>query len=355
MKFVHIADMHFDTPFRTLSDRANLGEVRRVDQRKAFKKMIEYIKANKTDYLFIAGDLYENDYIRESTITYINNLFKEIPQTKIYITPGNHDPYLINSYYATYRWSENVKIFTQKIETIENEDCIIYGYGFEDFYLVKSEIENIQIKNKDKINILITHANLDGSDKTSSEYNNISSKRLKEIGFDYVALGHIHKRNLEECKNIVYPGSTISLGFDELGKHGMVVGTIENRSIQTEFIPLDEKELKELELNISQVFTVEELIQTINEISLNQNTLYKITLVGTRNLEINTYKILKIIENKEIIKIKDKTKLGYNLEQLTNEATLKGIYVKEILEKIKQEPENKELLEKALEIGLDVM
>ena len=42
MKFVHIADMHFDTPFRLLSDRADLGEIRRLDQRKAFKKMIEY-------------------------------------------------------------------------------------------------------------------------------------------------------------------------------------------------------------------------------------------------------------------------------------------------------------------------
>ena len=42
MKFVHIADMHFDTPFRILSDRANLGEIRRLDQRKAFKKIIEY-------------------------------------------------------------------------------------------------------------------------------------------------------------------------------------------------------------------------------------------------------------------------------------------------------------------------
>ena len=355
MKFVHIADTHFDIPFRTLSDRANLGDVRRVDQRKAFKKMIEYIKTNKIDYLFIAGDLYENDYIRESTITYINNLFKEIPETKIYITPGNHDPYLINSYYATYSWSENVKIFTQKIETIENEDCIIYGYGFEDFYLAKSDIENIQIKNKEKINILITHGNLDGSDKSPKEYNNISSKKLNEIGFDYVALGHIHKRNLEDSKTIVYPGSTVSLGFDELGSHGMVVGTVENGKIETEFIPLDEKELKERELDISQIYTIEELLQTINEINLNQNTLYKITLVGTRNLEINTYKILKMIESKEIIKIKDKTKLGYNLEQLSNEATLKGIFVKEILEKIKKEPENKELLEKALEIGLEVM
>ena len=63
-----------------------------------------------------------------------------------------------------------------------------------------------------------------------------------------------------------------------------------------------------------------------------------------------------MIEQKEIIKIKNKTKLGYNLEQIAKEEnTLRGIYVKEILNKIESEPENKEMLEKALEIGIEVL
>ena len=40
MKFVHIADMHFDSPFTTFSDKGNLGEKRRIVQRKIFKKVI---------------------------------------------------------------------------------------------------------------------------------------------------------------------------------------------------------------------------------------------------------------------------------------------------------------------------
>jgi len=356
MKFVHIADMHLDTPFRMLSDRADLGEIRRLDQRKAFKKMIEYIKQNEISYLFIAGDLYNNEYIRESTIEYINNLFKEIPNTKIYITPGNHDPYIKNSYYDTFPWNENVKIFIGKIEKVENEEFVLYGYGFEDFYDNNSKIEEIQLENKEKINILLTHSNLDGSDKTQREYNNLSSKKLKEIGFDYIALGHIHKKNIEENTNIIYPGSTISLGFDELGEHGMVVGNLEKGSLKLEFIALDEKELKEIELDISDIETIEELLQKVDEISLEENKLYKITLIGQRNFEINLYKLIKMIEQKEIIKIKDKTTLGYDIEKISQEkASLRGIYVKEILNKIEKEPENKEMLEKALEIGLEVL
>ena len=108
MKFVHIADIHLDSPFKTISDRADLGTKRRLEQREALKKVINYIKENNIEYLFISGDLYEQEYIRESTIKYINNLFKEIPQTKIYIAPGNHDPYIKNSYYAIYNWNDNV-------------------------------------------------------------------------------------------------------------------------------------------------------------------------------------------------------------------------------------------------------
>ena len=111
MKFVHIADMHFDSPFTNLADKEMLGNKMRLEQRKALKKIINYIKENNIPYFFISGDLYEHNYIRQSTIEYINNLFGEIPKTKIYIAPGNHDPFIKNSYYNNFNWNENVKIF----------------------------------------------------------------------------------------------------------------------------------------------------------------------------------------------------------------------------------------------------
>ena len=54
MKFVHIADMHFDSPFINLADKENLGEKRRLEQRKIFKKVIEYIKENISNSSIIA-------------------------------------------------------------------------------------------------------------------------------------------------------------------------------------------------------------------------------------------------------------------------------------------------------------
>ena len=46
MKFIHIADMHFDSPFVNLSEKDIMGDLRRLEQRKVFKKIIEYIKEN---------------------------------------------------------------------------------------------------------------------------------------------------------------------------------------------------------------------------------------------------------------------------------------------------------------------
>lgn len=356
MKFVHIADMHFDTPFTLLSDRANLGEVRRLDQRKAFKKIIEYIKENEISYLFISGDLYDHEYVRQSTIDFINDCFKQIPNTLIFITPGNHDPYLKNSYYTKYNWNKNVKIFTSKVEKVEMEDFDLYGYGFEDFYLKESKIEEINIENKEKLNLLITHASLDGGYDDQRVYNTISSSKLKQLEFDYVALGHIHKTNLtKENKNIIYPGSTISLGFDELGEHGMIVGNIEKGKIEVEFIKLDDKEFKELEIDITNINEPEELLEKIETLELNEKDLYKIILKGNRNFEINTYKLYKQIETRNIIKIKDKTKIGYDLNKIANSTTLKGIFAQEMLNKLNDENIDKETIEKAIEIGMEAL
>ena len=77
MKFLHMADMHFDAPFSSLNSKKNLGETRRLEQRNVFKEIVKYVKENNIDYLFIAGDLYEHEYVRKSTIDFINSILLE--------------------------------------------------------------------------------------------------------------------------------------------------------------------------------------------------------------------------------------------------------------------------------------
>ena len=118
MKFVHMADMHFDSPFSTLAQDETIAQERRLEQRKALKDVVEYIKENDIKLFLISGDLYEQNYIRKSSIEYVNKLFEEIPDTQIFIAPGNHDPYIKNSFYSTYTWSKNVHILNENIKNI---------------------------------------------------------------------------------------------------------------------------------------------------------------------------------------------------------------------------------------------
>ena len=335
MKFVHIADMHFDSPFKNLADKPGLGDMMRMEQRRAFKKVIEYIQENDIPYLFIAGDLYEQKYIRKSTIEYINNLFKEIPNTKIFISPGNHDPYIKNSYYNQFTWSDNVKIFTNEAEKVETLDADIYGCGFDDFYCQKTRINDFIIDNKEKINILIIHGSLNASETLEKNYNPMTKNAIEEKGFDYVALGHIHKR--EDSSNIVYPGSTVPQGFDELDGHGMIVGELEKDNLKLEFIKVAEIEFEEIELDCTEIISQEELIETINSLNLEEKKLYKIILNGNRNFEINPYNLFKYDLNEKIIKIKNKTKPNYDLNRLKNETTLKGLFTKEMLKRLEMQ------------------
>ena len=365
MRFVHIADLHIDSPFVNLSDKDNLGDIKRLEQRRVLKKVIEYIKSNNIECLFISGDLYEQNYIRKSTIEYINNLFQEIPNTQIYISPGNHDPFIKNSYYSKFKWNNNVKIFNSKIEKVEFNDKInIYGYGFDDFYCTDCGIENFNIDedDKNKINILVIHSTIDGANIEERQYNSISKKLLEEKGFDYVATGHIHKLdyNSYERQNIVYPGSTISLGFDEIGKHGMIVGNIEKENLNLEFIPLSENDFIEIEIDITDIGSQDELVEKIDDIKIDENNLAKIKLTGKRSFEIDRYNIYKLLQNDNIIKIKDHTKIKYDLDKIANDNTLKGLFAKEILKRMKESQENGdsesiEILEKAVEIAFEAL
>ena len=178
---------------------------------------------------------------------------------------------------------------------------------------------------------------------------------LREKGFDYIALGHIHKNNFNRNENIIYPGSTISLGFDELGEHGMVVGEINKNEKKLEFIKLDETKFIKKEINCTEINSIEELIEKINEINIEKNKLYKIILIGKRNFEINIYDLYKYEINEKIIKIKNKTKPNYNLEEISKENTLRGLFAKEILEEIKNKNYNEAIIEKALEIEMEIL
>lgn len=136
----------------------------------------------------------------------------------------------------------------------------------------------------------------------------------------------------------------------------MILGEIDDitKELVVKFISLDVREYEEIEIDISDTHSNEEIIETINEMYLPNDKYFKIILIGHKKIEIETQKILKHITNQNIIKIKDETELELNLEEIAKQRNLKGIFVKELLKRMEQEPENGEKIEKAIEIGLSL-
>ena len=215
MKFIHMADLHFDTPLISLKNNRDLIKKRRTEQRQVFRDVINLAKKENIDFLFISGDMFEQKFVEKGTIEFIISSFQLIPETKIFIAPGNHDPLIKSSPYNMYDWPENVTIFNGEVGMFSFDDINIYGIGFTDYEFMTDEIEKIKIEDENKLNVLVIHGTLNGGSK---KYLDLKEKDLKK--FDYVALGHIHEKKVGVAPQgdpaIIYPGSLLSIGFDEL-------------------------------------------------------------------------------------------------------------------------------------------
>ena len=137
----------------------------------------------------------------------------------------------------------------------------------------------------------------------------------------------------------------------------MVLGEIneETKELNTKFIPLNEPEFEEVEFDITGILSKEELIEKLNEENFSENNYLKVVLKGKRKFEIEENEILKHLLFPNVIKLSDRTELEFDLDKISMQNNLKGIFVKTLLEKKKNEPEKAKEIDRAIEIGLRVI
>jgi DNA repair exonuclease SbcCD nuclease subunit len=181
---------------------------------------------------------------------------------------------------------------------------------------------------------------------------------------DYIALGHVHKRtDIGKIGNTfcAYCGCSEGQGFDEVGEKGVYIGTVSKGKTDLEFKSVCRRMHITEDVNIEGIPSSPEIADAILSLlskkygeNFSEN-LYTITLTGAtdKNSEINIAEILERLENKVYFaKIKDKTEPQINLSEIASENSLKGIFVKKMLEKINLDDENKQRYIYALKIGL---
>ena len=93
-RFVHTADIHLDSPLRTLALRDQaLAELIGGATRKAFAGVIDLCLAEQVNPLLIDGDLYDGEQTSMKTARFLADQLKRVCEAGVrtFIICGNHD------------------------------------------------------------------------------------------------------------------------------------------------------------------------------------------------------------------------------------------------------------------------
>jgi len=134
IRFIHTSDVHLDTSFAGSGLPSKIGHRKREAIRGTFRRILDDAKRESVDFILIAGDLFEHDRITPDTTAFLNQQFDNLRPIRVFIAPGNHDPYLAGSPYCQESWPENVHIFREeKFRAVELPDLgvriTIFGFN----------------------------------------------------------------------------------------------------------------------------------------------------------------------------------------------------------------------------------
>lgn len=341
MRIVHCADVHLRRPFTGLDSPA-LAAHRLIEQKEAFSFIID--QARSADALLIAGDLFDDACYDHRLVHWVAEQFASIPDTRIFISPGNHDSYHPTSVYGVTVFPDNVVVFQGETEGIDCGGYTVYGNaGYP--------IGNPALQ--PTINLLCVHGDL-----FDDAYNRITTAQLAQSGFQYVALGHVHTfSGIQKAGNTTYAYSGVPFpgGFDELGEKGIVVGTVEQDGCDLSFVPVPGRQYREEEVVLEQAAEYDAVEQAILQATPHrEQDFYKILLKGTLTpgFSLRTDVLQKRLQGQfAYLKIKADCREALSLEEMADAYTLKGLFVRNVQRLLEEAPDDPQIL-RALELGL---
>jgi len=238
-RFVHTADIHLDFPLKSLALRdPQLAELIGTASRTSFNSIIDLCLDEQVDALLIAGDLYDGDQTSMKTARFLMEQIRRLHEAGIrtFIIRGNHDAESKITNELTF--PDSVKVFTPKAEAVDLKrssselPVVVHGLSFRDRHAPDSLVRKYRPMVEGSVNIGLMHTSLGGTEG-HNVYAPCSIRDLTETGFNYWALGHIHKRSVELGRTtIVMPGIPQGRDINESGPKSVTLVTVnDDRSI----------------------------------------------------------------------------------------------------------------------------
>lgn len=241
-RFVHAADIHLDSPLRSLALRdPELASLIGNATRKAFVRIVDLCLDEQVDALLLAGDLYDGEQTSMKTARFLAEQLRRLSDAGIqtFIIRGNHDA--LSRITKELVLPESVKVFGGRAEAVPVKrdagafPVVVHGLSFTHPQAPESLLSKYKPPVPDALNIGLMHTSLAGA-PGHDVYAPCSLADLHGTEFRYWALGHVHKRMVSEgpC-TVVMPGIPQGRDINEAGAKSATLVTIhDDRTIHLE-------------------------------------------------------------------------------------------------------------------------
>lgn len=229
-RFVHTADIHLDSPLRSLALRdPEIAGVIGSATRQAFERTVDLCLEERVDALMIAGDLYDGDLRSMKTAVFFGAQMRRRTEAgiRVFVIRGNHDAESVITRHLSL--PDGVHVFTGRgdARAIEGHDVVVHGISFARPRAPESLLPKFKAPVSGCVNIGLLHTSLAGAEGHDT-YAPCSLADLISHGFDYWCLGHVHKRQVHARSpcTVVMPGIPQGRDINEAGPKSVTLAMI---------------------------------------------------------------------------------------------------------------------------------
>lgn len=242
--FLHAADIHLDSPLISLTfqEPEQAERIRRAC-RDAFENLVATAIERKVAFVILAGDLYDGDMPNMQVAVFLRHQLSRLEKHGIgvFIVKGNHDA--ANRITSALDLPGKTHVFAHdRPESVPVENLpmpvFIHGQSFKPGPVTDNLAIGYPSAIAGALNIGVLHTSLAGT-PLHDPYAPCRQEDLTTKGYDYWALGHVHKGEiLSEDPWIVYPGNLQGRHARETGPKGCVLATVSDGRVAS-VEPLD--------------------------------------------------------------------------------------------------------------------
>lgn len=260
MRFLHVADLHLGKQMNDVS----LLE----DQQAVLDQILHIAAEEKADGVLIAGDVYQRTSPQAEAMALFDSFVSRLVRDgrKVFVISGNHDSALRLSYFSSLVKNSGLYVtetFNGELQHVELHDAdgelTVWMLPFLRPAQVKRALPEEKITSyQDALQAVLRHAPIDHSKRNVlmchqfilgcevCDSEELSVGTLDHIdgaifdGFDYVALGHIHKPQRVLRDTLRYAGSPLKYSFSEANhkKSVTIVDLQEKGEVTVRTVPL---------------------------------------------------------------------------------------------------------------------